>query len=76
MSTEAIGIMDPAFFVGRGELLSWANEMFSVNFKFKTNDNYLNDLSIVELDQGRIMCNWGSLLSNHRCNLPRYSQSH
>jgi hypothetical protein len=30
MSSEAIGIMDGAFFVGRGELLSWANETFSV----------------------------------------------
>lgn len=33
---DNIGIMDPAFFVSKGEILSWINSFFSVTY-LKTN---------------------------------------
>lgn len=33
MSGDAIGMMEGAFFVSRGELLTWLNEFFGVNIK-------------------------------------------
>jgi hypothetical protein len=34
MSGDNIGMMEGAFFVGRGELLSWLNETFGVQILF------------------------------------------
>lgn len=29
---SSIGMMDPAFFVGKGELLSWLNDILDINY--------------------------------------------
>ena len=55
MSGEAIGIMDGAFFVGRGELLSWLNEFLSVKLFI----SYLFQLGLTKVEQcatGAVYC--------------------
>ena len=32
MAGSSIGIMDPAYFVGRKEILTWVNDTFSLNY--------------------------------------------
>ena len=66
MSGEAIGIMDGAFFVGRGELLAWINDFLSVGF--------INHSSLTaEFEQGRAVRHWSCLLLDTRRHISRYS---
>jgi hypothetical protein len=54
MSADTIGMMEGAFFVGRGELLAWINETFGVHIITLITilyfiSSYL-DVSIVKLE--------------------------
>ncbi len=63
---DTIGIMDPAFFVSKSEILSWLNTLLSVNITMPYP-------TTVERAESRVMRDRCSVLSDHRCHLPRHS---
>ena len=57
-SGDTIGIMDPAFFVSKNEILTWLNGLLQVT-------NQTLHYLIVKCTKSRIMCDWGCLLLDH-----------
>ena len=68
MSGDAIGMMEGAFFVSKGVILEWMNELLDVSV--------LKSLiiSIASTDKNRAVRNRLSLLPDYGCNLPRNFQ--
>jgi hypothetical protein len=69
MSGDAIGMMEGAFFVSKGVILDWLNELLDVSFFI------IITFSVASTYQNRTMCNRLSLLPSDGRHLPGVIQS-
>ena len=71
MSGDTIGMMEGAFFVSKGVILDWVNELLDVSNIYQS--THLS-LGIALTYQNRTVCHGCCLLPSHRRNLPRLLQ--
>ena len=69
-SGDNIGMMEGAFFVSKGVILDWMNELLDVSNTISIPFNQSLFQIVVVINQDRVMCNRCSLCPDIGCHLP------
>ena len=69
-SGDNIGMMEGAFFVSKGVILDWMNELLDVSNTISIPFNQSLFQIVVVINQDRVMCHRCSLCLDIGCHLP------